>query len=313
MKKVYFLFLFILIFTFNSCSINGFNEDIDASDEIKDDDSPTAYEYLVTKATNDNGNCFEIYLCIDAGDNNWENRPKIGIKMDGEWSLEPTDQMPFIDKMGIKRGGAYLKDNAIDKNNIFLSRWCNNIFYVGNDCFLCLKEQMTSTKKYTSACYYNVRNNKYYNTKQPYLGRNEEFATIENNEKIRIVSREINQNYTTFTLLDTDNMTTKFVTVQGEAECYTMSENLFGVVVCENEQKYDTELFGVNGKLYFYNSNGERIIDLSMYNFSSFNNIDYDIVFKNGICTLVLGDFTIDDKDSLVEVTIDKNGKIISK
>lgn len=202
---------------------------------------------------------------------------KIGVIKNDEWLVELDSTHPFIKNNGcIGFGGNYSIAEAI-KYEV--------IDYVGNGCFACSNDCIynANTQKYAEITVNSIRNDSDHPSDDQYI-------LLKTDESLL--------------RFDTETMTQEVIDVGFEDEYYglgapSISNYCDGLFMVRYYGKHQDR----NG---FYDIFGKKVIDLSEYDFYSYNVVP---CFEDGTCT-----FTVKNPaDVEFEVTIDTTGAIVSQ
>lgn len=244
---------------------------------------------VLASGTDKDGNLFE--LVANQNEDHSGVTIEIGIIKNNEWSIDLTTKSPFIGTDGfLTKRNKYNTGSIYDENSLGFD-------YIGAGCF------------HYNGSIWNGNNGKYYmpienNKFHPVIsaGSGHGLCTYINNDGEFLLHKD-----GTFQVLTSHNMTIK--TLKSLPYVYTneifpLSEGLFAL--------YDYPNVGIG----FFNTNGEKIIDLSDYKFyrivkpDGFGNvtIEQNLVFKDGKCTFTV----LNEIGTEYKITIDKQGNVLS-
>lgn len=267
---------------------------------------------ILATGSNKNGDFYE--LVANQEETYDDVKIKIGVIKNNEWLLEPTSDIPFIDKEtglikislpGISAIGiddVEIRDYDID--NIY-----GTFEYVADGCF-CVYTDITKDVSWTGnhncSIIYNAENKKAYYNDESYFIFTSLRKEAKHGNQLLIQDRYsvgITGNCRSdFYILDTNTMKTKMIVEGTEYNIVgPMGDGLFAV----GDSFYSNSIR--NAISYFYDSEGNKIIDLTSYNDGEVYAVD-KAYFADGKFTFLVKN----DAGTEFQVTIDTTGNVIS-
>ncbi len=220
---------------------------------------------------------------------------ELGIIKNNEWSVNLTTNSPFIGENGLLTKANHSCTGSIyDEKSL-------EFYYIGAGCF------------HYDGNIWNGNNGKYYLNNEngeyvPRISYNYAPDTIRSSIERRIVVNNDGQfllaRVGSYKILYANDMTVKNIGIDiFSSDEFPISEGLFAV--------YKSGSYGVG----FFDTNGNKVIDLSCYNFKSIEKSSsaqvyrtQELVFKNGKCTFTI----LNDVGTEYKITIYKQGKVLS-
>ncbi len=268
---------------------------------------------IFATGTDKNGNFYEL---VANQEETYEDvKIQIGVIKNNKWLLEPTSDMPFIDKeTGLIKiegfpGGSTFGIDDIKINDYGTDDIYGTFEYVADGCF-CIYEGITKDMSWTGDCncsiVYNAENKKaYYNEKSNFIftsslkeAKYGDQLLIQ--DKYSIGGLPFEEFRSDFYILDTNTMKTKMIVEGTEYDIMgSLCDGLFAVGDSMDGYKHSI--------MYFYDLEGNQVIDLTSYN-------DGEVYGVNGTC-FADGKFTFLVKNNAgteFQVTIDTKGNVVS-
>lgn len=268
-------------------------------------------EKILATGTNKNGDFYE--LVANQEETYDKVKIEIGVIKNNKWLLEPTSDMPFIDK---KTGLLNVED--VNSNNIGIEDVRIEDFgidfvygtfkYVADGCF-CIYQGITKNIKAGSTCliiynaenkktYYNTYNNSKYSSSNIYT---EFYKDAAYGNKL-LIERGYKRK-SDFFILDTNTMETKMIVEGTEYNIMGPAcDGLFAVGDFDSNYGYNRDAI-----MYFYDLKGNKIIDLTSYNNGDVYSVDHKY-FVDGKYAF----FVKNSAGTEFQVTIDTKGNVIN-
>ncbi len=269
---------------------------------------------ILATGSNKNGDFYE--LVANQEETYDDVKIEIGVIKNNEWLLEPTSDMPFIDKEtglikislpGISTIGIDdVEVNEYESDNIY-----GTFKYVADGCF-CIYTDITKDVSWNGnnncSIIYNAENKKaYYNDESYFIFTSLRKETKYGNhlliqDRYSIGGIPFEEFRSDFYILDTNTMETKMIVEGTEYNIVgPIGDGLFAVSDSFYSSKVADEIS------YFYDLEGNQVIDLTSYNDGEVYAVD-KIYFADGKFT-----FYVDNSaGTKFQVTIDTKGNVIS-
>lgn len=281
---------------------------------------------ILATGSNKNGDFYEL---VANQEETYDNvKIKIGVIKNNEWLLEPTSNMPFIDKeTGLIKIEGFTEGSKFGIDDVKIEDYeTDNVHgtfeYVADGCF-CIYKRISKDMSWSGdpqcSIIYNAENKKsYYNTynnnrKESIFIYTSSYKNASYGNQLLIQKRysiggnPVTEYRSDFFILDTNTMETKVIVEDTEYNIVgPIGDGLFAVGDAQtNYTSYGQSLFN-ESIMYFYDLKGNQVIDLTSYNDGG--------IYGGGRC-FVDGQFTFRVKNNVgteFQVTIDTKGNVIS-
>ncbi len=249
-----------------------------------------AYDKVLASGYDANGNLYE--LVAKESEYYTGTQIEMGVIKNKEWSIPLTSDCPFIGKEGLLC--TYFKDSTAIAAYNAGSIYDESVYqfnYIGNGCFHYFYRVWNGNNGSHTTIDETIINKEPKSTNgYKYF---KEFVNRANNEGVIVVTTGDLYNY--YALLDLETMESKSFPIEYNYKDYASdySEGVFGIMHYGGKSS-------ING---FYDENGNKVIDLSMYDITNSS-----LYFENGESTFEIQN----DQGTKYNITIDKEGNVIN-
>lgn len=273
-----------------------------SSEELEEDMNSLAdtCDYIIGEGSDPDGDTYQ--LVVNKEESLEDVTIKAGVIKNNEWLVEPSEDLPFIDKVHstLINSRAFSIDSMIKFDML-------HCYYVQNGCFV------------TDDFIYNGETNKVYmigdideythkeiDSYEMYYFRDGIFSNI--NQEVKIVITVYESGNKTFEILDLSEMKATAV----DLSKYNLGD-IFNedIIVCPmTDGVFYANIKGKNAEINaFIDESGNKVVDFNEKSYSPIDSTDNYMYFLNGKSTFEARN----SSGTEYRVTIDKNGNILEE
>ncbi len=262
----------------------NFDESNEA-DKNNEEQLAAVCDYILAEGTNKNG---DIYQLVANESKSYDGKSEVGIIKNNKWLIELSSDSPFVDESGkIIYIDNYMRQFDYPESDD-LYGYSKTYMFINNCCFIAKED---SRNHYDVIL--NAENGKNYIVENGWFETEFKDDNLIGQYDENIVIRDWDSKDKSYEILNTETMSiVKEFTNDDFYYITPISEGVFYAIKDKEG----------NGKA-FYDSNGQKVVDLSKYKISGCG------FFIDGRCIFT----AINSSGKEFEITIDKSGNVISE